>query len=240
MCAFNDRCARARQGRSFEGHRPAIGHGGACGCPLARGVADLDFVRGDHLFHQGDPVRGAFSLTVGLVALERVDPEGDMVILRLLRPGALFPCADLFADGVHGTSARALTDTAACFVPLERLNTALSDAAIRGAVLRQGSIEARDEEDTIFRLCAADLADRILAVLEQLAAEVEIAADGTRSLTLPLSWRDIAAMVGTSPEVLSRTLRRLSDQGRLAFTGRRVTLAAAILAEPHPPARRRL
>lgn len=240
MCTFNDRCARARQGRSFEGHRPAIGHGGAYGCPLTRSVADLAFERGDHLFHQGDAVRGAFSLTAGLVALERVDHDGDMVIVRLVRPGMLFPCADLFADGIHGTAARALTEAAACFVPLDRLDAAMADPHIRHAVLRQSCDEAREDEGTIFRLCAADLADRILAVVEQLAAEAEPAADGTRSMTLPLSWRDIAAMVGTSPEVLSRTLRRLSDQGRLAFTGRRVTLAPATAAEPHPAERQRL
>lgn len=226
MCTFNGRCERAARSGSFENHRPVISGGKDCGCPLPHSVAELAFAKGHHLFHQGDPVHGAYSLTTGLVALERVDENGDMVILRLLRPGALFPCADLFADGQHGTGARALTDAVACFVPLDRLGAALSQPAVRTALLRHGCEEARQSEDAIFRLCSSDLSHRILALLNDLAAEGQTAADGTRSLLLPLSWRDIAAMVGTSPEVLSRTLRRLAEEGRLAFNGRYVTLAA--------------
>ena len=220
MCTFNDRCERAARSRSFEGHRPFIGQGSDCGCPLTRTVADIAFNRGDHLFHQGDGVRGAFSLTAGLVALERVNEDGEMVIIKLL------PCADLFAsDATHGTGARAITDAAACFIPLDRLHGALADPHVRTALLRRGSDEARQDEGIIFRLCSGDLADRIVAVLRELAADVPEEPDGTRSLTLPISWRDVAAMVGTSPEVLSRTLRRMSDHGALHFTGRRVTLA---------------
>lgn len=226
MCAFNDHCERSARSGSSENHRPLITRGDECGCPLSRGLAELAFPKGRHVFHQGDAVRGAYSLTSGLVALERVDENGEMVILRLLRPGALFPSADLFADGQHGTGARALTDAVACFVPLDRLDAALAQPLVRKALLRSGCEEARQSEEAIFRLCAGDLAERILALLHDLTADTPAAPDGTRSLTLPLSWRDIAAMVGTSPEVLSRTLRRLAEDGRLAFNGRYVTLAA--------------
>lgn len=231
MCTFNESCTRSTQSKSLEGHLPFIGKAGECGCPLPQAVAELAFPKGRHFFHQGDPVRGAFSLTTGLVALERVNEDGEMVILKLLRPGALFPCADLFADGVHGTGARAVTDAGACFLPMDRLNTALGDPAIRNALMRHGCTEMREDESLIFRLCASDLGERILALLRELAADTEEAADGSRSLLLPLSWRDIAAMVGTSPEVLSRTLRRLAEAGRLAFTGRRITLAAEMSAK---------
>lgn len=226
MCTFNDHCERSARGRSIESYRPFIARGEECGCPLTRGIAELAFPKGRHLFHQGDTVRGAYSLTAGLVALERVDEHGEMVILRLLRPGALFPCADLFADGQHGTGARTITDAVACFIPLDRLDAALTQPLVRKALLRHGCEEARQNESTIFRLCSGHLGERILALLHDLAADTAIAANGTRSLMLPLSWRDIAAMVGTSPEVLSRTLRRMAEEGRLAFHGRYVTLAA--------------
>ncbi|MGE5476502.1 MAG: Crp/Fnr family transcriptional regulator [Bacteroidales bacterium] len=198
---------------------------------MTSAVAELAFAKGRHLFHQGDMVRGAYSLSAGLVALERVDENGEMVIIRLLRPGALFPCADLFADGVHGTGARALSNVETCFIPLERLNASLSRPEVRNALLRHGCDEARQSENTIFRLCAGHLAERVLALLVELATDTPAAADGTRSLTLPLSWRDVAAMVGTSPEVLSRTLRRMADDGRLAFNGRYITLAPEPMAD---------
>lgn len=230
MCVLNELCDRASSKASYSGHRPAIGRADACGCPLGMAVADLSFPKGGHLFLQGDPARGLYSLTGGLVALERVNEDGEIVILKLLKPGALFPCADLFSDG-HTTGARALTDTTVCFIPEERLLVAVQDPLVGNAIMRCGCEEARQNEEIIFRLCAADLGQRILAVLQDLAAGTKPDADGSLTWVLPVSWRDISAMVGTSPEVLSRTLRKLSDAGRLNFSGRQVTLLPA----PVPP-----
>ncbi|MBC7908843.1 MAG: Crp/Fnr family transcriptional regulator [Rhodospirillaceae bacterium] len=207
-------------------------------------MAEITFARGHNLFHQGDPVRGGFSLTAGLVALERVNEDGEMVILKVLRGGAFFPCADLFTDGLHAAGARALTDVSTCFIPTDRLMASMADPAIRALILRRGGEEARESENVIFRLCVADLSERIMAVLRQFAETEHRNDDGSLVLTLPLSWRDVAAMVGTSPEVLSRTLRKLAETGRLSFNGRRVTLfdelslpsrvdAGASYAHPH-------
>lgn len=199
-------------------HRPSIGGGLRNGCAFPQSVAELSFAKGQHLFHQGDPVRGAFSLTSGLIAVERVDEDGDVVILKILHEGAFFPCADLFADGVHANGARAVTPAMVCFVPSERLDAALADPSVGRAILRRGAEEARENEEIIFRLCASDLGERLLAVLEALAGD-----DG-RTVTLPIAWRELASMIGTSPEVMSRLLKRLSEAGKLSVAGRVVTL----------------
>lgn len=221
-CSFNNRCHRLDR-VGGELHRPSIGRD--CACPFPQTVAALAFAKGQHLFHQGDPVRGGFSLTSGLVALERVDEHGEAVILKLLKPGDFFPCADLFTDGIHGTGARALTDAAACFVSTERLMAGLAEPALRRQVMQRSGEEARADQDTIFRLCAGDLAERVLAVIETLAEDHgEPDCQGGVTLRMPLSWRDVAAMVGSSPEVISRLLKRLSESGRLTVSGRDVRL----------------
>ena len=232
MCSFNRDCARTSQSLSSGVHHPTIRKVGECGCPLPHAVAEISFAKGEHLFHQGETVRGGFSLTAGLVALERVDEDGQEVILKVLRPGAFFPYADVFGDGQHATSARALTAAAACFIPTERLMAAMADAGLRTKMMRQAAAEARENEDIIYRLCATDLGERVLTVLRQLAGDDE-------RLDLPISWREVAAMVGTSPEVMSRTLRKLAEAGELAFKGRRVDLSRGhrldrLAANPHP------
>jgi CRP-like cAMP-binding protein len=195
-------------------------------CPFPTLSSRISLAKGKHLYHQGDRVGGAYSLATGMVALERVDEDGDLVILKILHPGSFFPCANLLGDGVHESSARALTDISGCFVPAERLTSALhEDPSIGLALLKLSSAEIRENEATIFRLCNTDLPDRVLSTLASLAAEAGgIDANGDLSLTLPISWRDVAAMVGTGPEVISRLLRRLAEAGRLSFHGRHVTL----------------
>lgn len=218
-CSFNVDCERLQHRRATR-HRPSIG-GCDCGCPFPNTIAELAFAKGQHLFHQGDAVRGAFSLTSGLVALERVDEDGQWAILKLVTPGGFFPCADLFADGPHGTTGRALTDVTACFVPAERLLSALAEPGLRRSVMRRSGEEARASEDAIFRLCSGDLAERLLAILDALA---DIGEGEGEVFHMPLSWRDVAAMIGTSPEVISRLLKRLAEAGRLTVSGRQVRL----------------
>lgn len=217
-CSFNVDCERL-QHRHATRHRPSIG--GDCGCPFPNTIAELAFTKGQHLFHQGDAVRGAFSLTSGLVALERVDEDGQSAILRLVKPGGFFPCADLFTDGLHGTAGRALTDVSACFVPAERLLSALAEPGLRRMVTQRFGEEARASEDVIFRLCSDDLAERLLAIIEALA---DVGGGEGKFILMPLSWRDVAAMAGTSPEVISRLLKRLAEAGRLTVSGRKVRL----------------
>ena len=200
-------------------------------CPFPQLATRFSVSRGEHVYHQGDRVRGGFSIAKGIVALERVDADGVLVILKVLQPGAFFPCSNLLDDSLYETSARALTDVSGCFVPAERLNSALHrDPDIALALLRLSSAEIRENEDTIFRLHSTDLPNRVLATLAALADEMGgQEANGDLTLTLPMSWRDMAAMVGTGPEVISRLLRRLSDAGRLSFSGRNVILHAVLI-----------
>lgn len=198
-------------------------------CPFPALSSKFTTPKGRCLFHQGDWVNGAFSLGKGMVALERVDENGELVIIKILHPGAFFPCADLLDRGVHESSARALTDVTGCFVPADRLRAAVrTDPDISLALLKLSAMEIRENEETIFRLCSSDLPDRVMSILTTLADEAgQRAADGSLSMTLPVSWRDLAAMAGTGPEVISRLLRRLSDAGRLSFHGRHVTIYPA-------------
>ncbi|KAF0219036.1 MAG: Transcriptional regulator Crp/Fnr [Rhodospirillaceae bacterium] len=223
MCDFKNTCDFTNDIGDARQKLPHIASLHLDGCPFPHAVARLYFDKGGYLFHQGDALRGAFHLNSGLVALERVDEDGRLVVLKVLRPGALFPCADLFAEIPHATTARALSDSRACFIPRERMLSAMADAATRPAVLRCCAQEARDSENAIFRLCSGDLSDQIIAALQTVLDERH-EENGCLHGILPLCWRDLAAMVGTSPEVMSRTIRRLSKSGRLKVEGRAISL----------------
>lgn len=200
-------------------------------CPFSKLKTRLSISKNQNLYHQGDTVGGLYSLSEGLVALERVDENGELVILKVLHPGALFPGVDLFGNALHKNGARALTDVKACFVPSERLAAALKDTpSLSLALLRQNSAEVGESEDAIFNLCGNPLPKRVLAALTALATEVgTMNADGSIVFDLPMYWRDFAAMVGTGPETISRLLRRLKSDGWLTIRNRKVILHAVLL-----------
>lgn len=220
-CKFNGTCGRMPS----DGAAAVIAGRQQDGCPFPSPVVERKWQKGEHLFHQGDPVKGAYSMRAGLVAVERVGEAGEYAVLKLLQPGAFFPCADLFSDGVHGNSARAVTEVVACFVPADRLGAMLAASPRMGLeIAKRGCEEARENEGIIFRLCSGDLGERMLAVIESLAQEAAETVAGGVTFQLPILWQDLAAMIGTSPQVMSRLIRKLSDAGRMTVDGRQVTL----------------
>lgn len=180
----------------------------------------VSFAEGAVLYRQGDEARGAYSLTSGMVALEHVDEEGASSILRFVSAGAFFPCGDLFGQGVHVASARAVTAVSACFIPSDRIVAALADPKVRVSLMRSGCDEAHENERIMMRLSSTDLTERLLALLAEFGDGKK--ADAT--VLVPVPWRDIAGMIGTSPEVLSRLLRRLGELRRITVEGRKVTI----------------
>jgi CRP/FNR family transcriptional regulator len=48
--------------------------------------------------------------------------------------------------------------------------------------------------------------------------------DGEPVLDLPLSRQDIAALIGSTPETVSRSISKVQDEGLARFKGRKVLL----------------
>lgn len=183
---------------------------------------------GDHLFHEGAEYRGVYTLISGLAALERVSPDGQVVVIRTIQPDDLFGCADLFGPGWHRTSARALTPVRACFVPAGHFRGALSsDWRLSQSLLEYAMMRNQETEERIFSLCTNDVPGKVLELLRHLGTGVAPDEGGRIVFRLPLRRKDLAAMVGTSPEVLSRALRRLERDGAAWLDGDSVSIAAS-------------
>lgn len=199
-------------------------------CPFHSMSSSFTKEKGEILFHSGDTLAGVYSLTSGLVALERASPQGKLVIFKILYPGAFFPLSNILSDGVCTTTARALSDVKFCFITINRLMQSMErDNRISLSLLKMGAMEMLDNENALFGVSGVPLQDRVLSLLCAVGLQV-----GTRTpagdldFTLPFSWADLAALSGTGPEVLSRLLRRLKEAGRIDFQRRRIRITAPL------------
>jgi predicted transcriptional regulator len=57
----------------------------------------------------------------------------------------------------------------------------------------------------------------------------QVTDEGKLLIELPISRRDMAEMIGVRSESLSRTIRQMTDEGILTFSGRRVWIDTADL-----------
>ncbi len=184
----------------------------------------VDYRKRRFVFHQGDPCQGIYYLQSGLVSLQRVNDDGAFTILGLIRPGTLVSWGDVLAGGVHRNSAQALSPTKAVFIPRDVFMESLHrDPQAFDFTLEQAAKELQSYEDTICRLCTSDVPERLYWLLRRLAGSDD-QERASIEFRVPVLKRELAAMIGTSPEGISRGIRRLEEQNIARFDGRNIWL----------------
>ncbi|HVI51901.1 MAG TPA: Crp/Fnr family transcriptional regulator [Candidatus Sulfotelmatobacter sp.] len=176
--------------------------------------------RRSYIYNQGDPAVSIFCLIWGVVALERIDADGRMAMFGVAKGGSLLAGHDLVDKAPHRNSAQALTTSEMVVIPSDRFYAMLRhDERLLAIVMQQAAIQMSAYEEHILRLSTLDVSDRLYSTLCALVGSPSEECGPVEAST-PLLKRDLAAMVGTSPETISRSLRRLEEQEVAEFTGR--------------------
>lgn len=187
---------------------------------LAGAARQKDVRQGRTIFEEAELSHGIYLVVWGRVKIFKSSPEGREQTIFVFGPGELF-CLTAFADELTPAGATALEDVRILFFPAE---------------VMQGI--ARMEPDLLFGLMLA-LSKRLkesLTLIESLSLKeipqrlasflihaLDSEGDGGR-LTLRFSQRELAKIIGATPETLSRVLRRLSEDSILTVEGRVFTI----------------
>lgn len=189
--------------------------------------------RRKYIYNQGDPTVNIYCLMWGVVALERIDANGRMAMFGMAKRGSLLAGHDLVDRAPHRNSAQALTTSEMVAIPCDKFYGMLrSDERLLAVVMKQAALQMSAYEEHILRLSTLDVPDRLYSTLCALVGSPS-EEDGPVEASTPLLKRDLAAMVGTSPETISRSLRRLEELEIAEFTDRSTFLL-------YPPKKRDL
>ena len=173
-----------------------------------------------YLFHQGTPVDAVHLVMRGTLVLERIDEGGRMAMFGTQQVGALLGWQDLLDGHVHRSSCQSICSSDLIAIPTERFESVLRESEeLLLKLMQQAAAQASSYEEHIFRLSTLDVPERLYRTLWTLAGSPDVE-DEVIEVETALMKRDIAALVGTSPESLSRGLRRLSKLKIAEFTGR--------------------
>lgn len=176
--------------------------------------------KGEPLFLEGDPVTHLYAVLKGLIKVYKLDPEGrKQVVLHLEGPyRVLAEVALLLERPTYPASAEALGESEVLAIPKEvffgllETSPLLARALLRYLARRQGQL-LHLLDRLVFHEVGERLAEYLLARLE---------AEG-QGFTLPTN-PELAALLGTVPEAVSRNLGRLYREGLIRLSGRRVEI----------------
>ena len=202
---------------------------------LSSGRRRREYGAGEIVYAQGEQNDGVHCVSGGTVGIRRLDDNGNSVLLELAYPGDTIGYRSFLTGGEHKTSAEALGPTVACHIDRATIAALLAGNPALGLHFLKRSIgELEHAHDMMFR--QATLSNRhklvhLLLVLVQRHGHRHT--NGSQSVELPVSRRDLASMVGTRHETISRIIGRLETEGVAFFSGRQVTIpnVAALTAE---------
>lgn len=200
---------------------------------VARRARVATAARGAVLFEQGERTPGLYVVATGAVRIFKASPEGREQVLHHVGPGQSFNDVAAFDGGPCPATAQALQPTTVVIVSRPDLLALMHrHPALAVGVVRLLSARLRELSSLVEDLSLRQVIARVAAVLARLGAEARV-------VTLP-TRQELAAMVGTVREVVTRALGHLARAGAIRLGPRgRVTIvdpaALARLAALTPP-----
>lgn len=180
---------------------------------------------GENIYNQGDDCSGIYCIQSGLIGLRRMDSEGHSILMRLVNQGETIGYRALLSKTTHALSAEVMMPSQVCFIGRPVIQELLEKNPALGMRFLDHSL--RDIEKTEDRVIGGEtwpVRTRFLHILMVLYERFGVEEGGKWSLVLPISRRDLAELVGTTPETMSRTISMIHSEGLARFKGRRVEI----------------
>lgn len=177
--------------------------------------------RNQLVFSDGEEGRGFFLILSGKVKVFKMSPEGKEQILHILGTGEPLGQVAVFAGDSFPANAQAITESRLLFFPrrafveliMARPTLALNMLAILSNRLREFTVQ-------IENISLKEVPARLASYLLYLSDEQH----GAECLQLHISKAQLASIIGTIPETLSRILNRMSTRGLIDVNGREIRL----------------
>lgn len=181
--------------------------------------------RGETLFAEGEVARGFYLLTAGSMKLCKTSPDGKEKVLHFVHPGETFAEAAFFGDGRYPADARAMENGELLFFPREAFMGLLErNPRFSLNLIISLSLLLRRFARQIEELSFAEVPARIAGYLIDLAERKSTTFQGKTYLDLDTRKGEMASRLGTVSETLSRSFRKMKEEGILEVEGSRVVV----------------
>ncbi|NPU84775.1 MAG: Crp/Fnr family transcriptional regulator [Syntrophaceae bacterium] len=187
---------------------------------LATQVVRKPFRPGDLIIGEEDPARAFYVILSGRVKLYKSSAEGKEQTLYVLGPGEPFGLCTAFAVDSFPASAMALEEGSLLVIPgpvIEEISR--QEPSLLLNIIRVLSRRLRESMALVESLSLMEIPQRLATYL--LSLKPGAAAD---SVALPITQRELAKILGATPEALSRAIKKMSNEGLLRTEGRVVRL----------------
>lgn len=188
---------------------------------LARITMNRSYKKGQIVFSEGDDGIGFYAIISGRIKIFKLSPEGKEQILHIFGPWEIFGEAAVFTGHGYPAYAEANMQSSLLFFPKNAFVELIKkDPSLALSMLAVLSTRLRRFTALIEDLSLKEVPGRLAAYLLYMSKKSRDADD----FELDISKGQLASLLGTIPETLSRILGKMTRQGLIRSQGARIRI----------------
>ncbi len=177
--------------------------------------------KGEHLFMEGDPVKGIYFIKKGFLKIEVKCNLDRPLVIKFTGKGTIFGHEGTRDNPFHPRTVTALSKVSYCFIPLDRFNTiAAKNPILKQHIFDQILLELRQAEQKALTIAYKSVREKVADTLLAIA-EIYDYAEKRKSFRISFSRADIAELIGTTKEQVSKILNDFGNENVIRFKARK-------------------
>ncbi len=184
-------------------------------------IVEKEYGKGETVFSEGEDGIGFYVVSQGMVKIYKVSLEGKEHILHIFGPGEIFGEVPVFTGKNYPANAEAIKKSRLLFFNREAfVNLIAKNPSLSLNMLAILSMRLRQFAAQIENLSLKEVPGRLASYLILLSEEQ----NNTDSVVLNISKSQLASLLGTIPETLSRILSKMSSRKLIEVNGKDIIL----------------
>lgn len=190
---------------------------------LAKSASEKQYRPGQLIIGEGHRIDAVYIVVEGTVKMSKSAHDGKEQTLYLLRPRELFGMCAAFSDCIFPANAITLKKSTLLAVPNKVLDDlSKKDPTILRNILSILSNRLKESMSLIESLSLMETPKRVASFL--LFSNLKQACTTGAVAKLEISQRELAKMLGTTPETISRVLRKLEREEIIHLEGKNIRI----------------
>lgn len=181
--------------------------------------------KGDYIFYEGEPAEKVYIVGKGSVKVVKEFASGKNAIMGIFGPGGLMAEVAAVDGKPYPASGVAMEDSYIGAIPSLVFCELLRKAPESAILLIRGlGAKLREFSSNLGSLAVQTVEKRLARFLHKLAQSSGVKGKEGLTLNLSMTRRDLAEIIGTSFEVVERSLKKMRSENIISVDGKTIVI----------------